>query len=126
MTPISRFKAEVAAAFVNKVFVLHCYAPASHESLFLVANCILDSNLTQRCPSARVVAHCMSVQDKDKADKDFYRCLPPPFSRPFFFAQTRFLSPRPTRSHPTCHAKLPSAPHTDMYKYAMLHKLTFL
>ena len=38
------FKAEVAAAFVNK-----------------------------RCPSARVVAHCMSVQDKDKEDASFYR-----------------------------------------------------
>jgi hypothetical protein len=41
---VGKFKAEVADAFVNK-----------------------------RCPSARVVAHCMSVQDKDKEDASFYR-----------------------------------------------------
>ena len=41
---VGKFKAEVAAAFVNK-----------------------------RCPSARVVAHCMSVQDKDKEDASFFR-----------------------------------------------------
>lgn len=41
---VGKYKAEVAAAFVNK-----------------------------RCPGAKVVAHCQSVQDKDKEDPDFYR-----------------------------------------------------
>ena len=88
--------------------MLHCYAAASRESLFLVATFILDSTLTQRCPSARVVAHCMSVQDKDKADKDFYRCRHPVFA-PFCFcantlpfASASPLPPYLPRQTPIC------------------------
>ena len=79
---VGKSKAEVAAAFVNKVcdvlFTLALCQACSILILFyteqlqlFVALC--DADALQRCPGARVVPHCMSVQHMDASDPKFYR-----------------------------------------------------
>ena len=89
---VGKSKAEVAAAFVNKVCALlftlaMCQACSilicfNTEHLKLFVAC--DADTLQRCPGARVVPHCMSVQKMDESDPKFYRYE-------FFFC--RFATP---------------------------------
>jgi hypothetical protein len=89
---VGKFKAEAAAAVVNKVcsFLSSscCFAFLSDANRFIFLNFALifvfrswrmekapQIHTRQRCPSAKVVAHCMSVQEKDKQDALFYRCF---------------------------------------------------
>ncbi len=80
---VGKFKAEVAAAFVNKVRLFLssscCHKePIETRNIFMsCVRCCLPippQPFIQRCPGAKIVAHCMSVQEKDKKDPRFYRC----------------------------------------------------